>query len=164
MDGCVFLNKCPTRMSSCAWKIYICIYILSYRVKSCTGRFCGSKIPDTLISSDTRMWIEYRNSRGGTKGKGFFAEYEGKYIAFVCCMNALTKIKGSRGDFEGKCLRELSLMDSLTKTRVQQFPHSFTHQTTCIGNLLMFLMLCCCIIVAQQTIAQATEKWFSVEL
>ena len=140
MDGCVFLNKCPTKMC-------LGFLLLSYRVTSYTGRFCGSKIPDTLISSDTRMWIEYRNSRGGTKGKGFFAEYEGKYIAFVRCMHALTKIKGSRGDFEGRCLRELSLMDSLTKTRVQQFPHSFTHQTTCIGNLLIFLMLCCCIIV-----------------
>ena len=80
MDGCMFLNKCPTKM---------CFgFFLSYRVKSCTGRFCGSKIPDTLISSDTRMWIEYRNSRGGTKGKGFFAEYEGKYIASCAvCMH-----------------------------------------------------------------------------
>lgn len=46
-----------------------------YYIKShLLGRFCGNKLPDTLISSDTRMWIEYRSSTGG--GKGFFAEYE----------------------------------------------------------------------------------------
>ncbi|PVD37829.1 hypothetical protein C0Q70_00431 [Pomacea canaliculata] len=46
-----------------------------YYIKSpLLGRFCGNKLPETLISSDTRMWIEYRTSRGG--GKGFFAEYE----------------------------------------------------------------------------------------
>ncbi|KAL8603880.1 hypothetical protein ACOMHN_049698 [Nucella lapillus] len=38
------------------------------------GRFCGSRVPDTLITSDTRMWIEYRSSRG--VGKGFMAQYE----------------------------------------------------------------------------------------
>ncbi|KAK7089216.1 hypothetical protein V1264_024620 [Littorina saxatilis] len=49
-----------------------------YYIKSpLLGRFCGNKLPETLISSDTRMWIEYRTSKGGTKGdKGFFAEYE----------------------------------------------------------------------------------------
>ncbi|KAK7483783.1 hypothetical protein BaRGS_00024999, partial [Batillaria attramentaria] len=46
-----------------------------YYIKSpLLGRFCGNKLPDTLISTDTRMWIEYRSTTGG--GKGFFAEYE----------------------------------------------------------------------------------------
>ena len=40
-----------------------------------SGRFCGIEIPDTLISSDTRMWIEFKSQKG--QGKGFTAEYEG---------------------------------------------------------------------------------------
>ncbi|XP_064618038.1 tolloid-like protein 1 isoform X2 [Liolophura sinensis] len=38
------------------------------------GRFCGSKIPSTLASSDSRMWLEYRSARPW--GKGFTADYE----------------------------------------------------------------------------------------
>lgn len=41
-----------------------------------TGRFCGDKIPDNLISSDSRMWIEFRSSSNWV-GKGFAAVYEG---------------------------------------------------------------------------------------
>jgi len=41
-----------------------------------TGRFCGDKIPDVLISTDSRMWIEFRSSSNWV-GKGFAAVYEG---------------------------------------------------------------------------------------
>lgn len=41
-----------------------------------TGRFCGDKIPDNLISADSRMWIEFRSSSNWV-GKGFAAVYEG---------------------------------------------------------------------------------------
>lgn len=50
----------------------VCILCLS-------GRFCGSKIPSTLASSDSRMWLEYRSARPW--GKGFTADYEGG-----CCL------------------------------------------------------------------------------
>jgi len=39
------------------------------------GRYCGDKLPGTLVSTDSRMWVEYRSSRGA--GKGFEAKYEG---------------------------------------------------------------------------------------
>ncbi|XP_046557391.1 LOW QUALITY PROTEIN: bone morphogenetic protein 1-like [Haliotis rubra] len=46
-----------------------------YYVKSSLlGRFCGDQVPDTLVSTDTRMWIEYKSSK--KEGKGFLAEYE----------------------------------------------------------------------------------------
>ncbi|XP_076459085.1 tolloid-like protein 1 [Babylonia areolata] len=58
-----------------------------YYIKSpLLGRFCGSKLPDTLVSTDTRMWIEYRSSKGA--GKGFFAEYE------AICGGEITKDQG----------------------------------------------------------------------
>ncbi|BFZ17237.1 hypothetical protein BsWGS_20276 [Bradybaena similaris] len=38
------------------------------------GRYCGDQIPDTLTSTGTRMWIEYRTRNGG--GQGFSAAYE----------------------------------------------------------------------------------------
>ncbi|KAJ8318436.1 hypothetical protein KUTeg_003527 [Tegillarca granosa] len=38
------------------------------------GRFCGNTLPSTLVSTDSRMWLEYRSSRG--QGTGFVAEYE----------------------------------------------------------------------------------------
>lgn len=45
-------------------------------VCSCAGRFCGDKIPDVLVSTDSRMWIEFRSSSNWV-GKGFAAVYEG---------------------------------------------------------------------------------------
>ncbi|KAL5017782.1 hypothetical protein ScPMuIL_003504 [Solemya velum] len=38
------------------------------------GRYCGDRLPGTLVSSDSRMWLEY-NSRHG-QGAGFTVEYE----------------------------------------------------------------------------------------
>lgn len=45
-----------------------------YVMSKLIGRFCGDNLPGTLISTDSRMWVEYRTSRGG--GKGFEAKYE----------------------------------------------------------------------------------------
>ncbi len=42
----------------------------------CAGRFCGDKIPEVLVSTDSRMWIEFRSSSNWV-GKGFAAVYEG---------------------------------------------------------------------------------------
>lgn len=41
-----------------------------------TGRFCGGKLPEPIISTDSRLWVEFRSSSNWV-GKGFFAVYEG---------------------------------------------------------------------------------------
>uniref|UniRef100_A0A3Q2Q6B5 Metalloendopeptidase n=1 Tax=Fundulus heteroclitus TaxID=8078 RepID=A0A3Q2Q6B5_FUNHE len=38
------------------------------------GRFCGNTIPDPIISTDSRLWIEFRSSSNWV-GKGFSASY-----------------------------------------------------------------------------------------
>ena len=44
-----------------------------------TGRFCGSgKLPGTIISSESRLWIEYRSSPTTEPKKGFVSKYEGQ--------------------------------------------------------------------------------------
>lgn len=40
------------------------------------GRFCGDTLPDPIISTDSRLWIEFRSSSSWL-GKGFSAVYEG---------------------------------------------------------------------------------------
>ncbi|XP_056146256.1 bone morphogenetic protein 1-like [Lampris incognitus] len=39
------------------------------------GRFCGDKLPEPIVSSDSRLWIEFRSSSNWV-GKGFSAVYE----------------------------------------------------------------------------------------
>uniref|UniRef100_A0AAR2LKU6 Metalloendopeptidase n=1 Tax=Pygocentrus nattereri TaxID=42514 RepID=A0AAR2LKU6_PYGNA len=39
------------------------------------GRFCGDKLPEPIISTDSRLWIEFRSSSNWV-GKGFSAVYE----------------------------------------------------------------------------------------
>ncbi|KAF7665356.1 hypothetical protein LDENG_00145120 [Lucifuga dentata] len=39
------------------------------------GRFCGDMLPDPIISTDSRLWIEFRSSSNWV-GKGFSAVYE----------------------------------------------------------------------------------------
>lgn len=41
-----------------------------------TGRFCGGKLPEPIVSTDSRLWVEFRSSSNWV-GKGFFATYEG---------------------------------------------------------------------------------------
>lgn len=48
----------------------------------CAGRFCGDKIPEVLVSTDSRMWIEFRSSSNWV-GKGFAAAYEGVCVRAV---------------------------------------------------------------------------------
>ncbi|XP_028830120.1 bone morphogenetic protein 1b isoform X2 [Denticeps clupeoides] len=45
------------------------------RKSSLKGRFCGDKLPDPIVSSDSRLWIEFRSSSNWV-GKGFSAVYE----------------------------------------------------------------------------------------
>lgn len=42
----------------------------------CAGRFCGGKLPEPIVSTDSRLWVEFRSSSNWV-GKGFFAVYEG---------------------------------------------------------------------------------------
>lgn len=42
------------------------------------GRFCGDKAPEPLVSTDSRLWVEFRSS-SNILGKGFFAVYEGLF-------------------------------------------------------------------------------------
>ena len=42
------------------------------------GRFCGDKVPEPLVSTDSRLWVEFRSS-SNILGKGFFAVYEGLF-------------------------------------------------------------------------------------
>lgn len=44
---------------------------------SSPGRFCGNKLPEPIISTDSRLWVEFRSSSNWV-GKGFFAVYEGR--------------------------------------------------------------------------------------
>ncbi|KAM4635166.1 bone morphogenetic protein 1-like isoform 2-T4 [Polymixia lowei] len=39
------------------------------------GRFCGDKLPEPIVSTDSRLWIEFRSSSNWV-GKGFSAVYE----------------------------------------------------------------------------------------
>ncbi|KAJ3603850.1 hypothetical protein NHX12_028591 [Muraenolepis orangiensis] len=39
------------------------------------GRFCGDKLPEPIVSTDSRLWIEFRSSSNWV-GKGFSATYE----------------------------------------------------------------------------------------
>lgn len=49
------------------------------------GRFCGDKLPEPIISTDSRLWIEFRSSSNWV-GKGFSAVYEGKHpVPAACC-------------------------------------------------------------------------------
>lgn len=43
-----------------------------------SGRFCGDKLPEPIISTDSRLWIEFRSSSNWV-GKGFSVVYEGKH-------------------------------------------------------------------------------------
>lgn len=44
---------------------------------SSPGRFCGNKLPEPIVSTDSRLWVEFRSSSNWV-GKGFFAVYEGR--------------------------------------------------------------------------------------
>lgn len=52
------------------------------------GRFCGGKLPEPIVSTDSRLWVEFRSSSNWV-GKGFFAVYEGTEGRRGACMGAL---------------------------------------------------------------------------
>lgn len=41
------------------------------------GRYCGKDLPPMIVSTNSRLWIEYRRS-SGSASNGFVAEYQGK--------------------------------------------------------------------------------------
>uniref|UniRef100_A0A3B4ZDF0 Metalloendopeptidase n=1 Tax=Stegastes partitus TaxID=144197 RepID=A0A3B4ZDF0_9TELE len=73
--------------SSLCWYDYIEVRDGYWRKAPLLGRFCGDKVPEVLISSDSRMWIEFRSSSNWV-GKGFAAIYE------AICGGEITKDSG----------------------------------------------------------------------
>uniref|UniRef100_A0A8C9TFN9 Metalloendopeptidase n=1 Tax=Scleropages formosus TaxID=113540 RepID=A0A8C9TFN9_SCLFO len=62
--------------SSLCWYDYIEVRDGYWRKAPLLGRFCGDKVPELLVSTESRMWIEFRSSSNWV-GKGFAAVYEG---------------------------------------------------------------------------------------
>ncbi|KAM3874302.1 bone morphogenetic protein 1-like [Diretmus argenteus] len=58
-----------------------------WRKSPLKGRFCGDKLPESVISTDSRLWIEFRSSSNWV-GKGFSAVYE------AICGGAVTRDSG----------------------------------------------------------------------
>ncbi|XP_068583529.1 dorsal-ventral patterning tolloid-like protein 1 isoform X3 [Cebidichthys violaceus] len=73
--------------SSLCWYDYIEVRDGYWRKAPLLGRFCGDKVPEVLISTDSRMWIEFRSSSNWV-GKGFAAIYE------AICGGEITKDSG----------------------------------------------------------------------
>uniref|UniRef100_A0A4W4EYL9 Metalloendopeptidase n=1 Tax=Electrophorus electricus TaxID=8005 RepID=A0A4W4EYL9_ELEEL len=61
--------------SSLCWYDYIEVRDGYWRKAPLLGRFCGDRLPESLLSTDSRMWIEFRSSSNWV-GKGFSAVYE----------------------------------------------------------------------------------------
>ncbi|XP_070808313.1 bone morphogenetic protein 1 isoform X2 [Pituophis catenifer annectens] len=61
--------------SRLCWYDYVEVRDGFWRKAPLRGRFCGNKLPDSILSTDSRLWIEFRSSSNWV-GKGFFAVYE----------------------------------------------------------------------------------------
>nr|XP_030871259.2 tolloid-like protein 2 [Gorilla gorilla gorilla] len=61
--------------SRLCWYDYVEVRDGYWRKAPLLGRFCGDKIPEPLVSTDSRLWVEFRSS-SNILGKGFFAVYE----------------------------------------------------------------------------------------
>ncbi|XP_067876353.1 tolloid-like protein 2 isoform X2 [Heterodontus francisci] len=61
--------------SRLCWYDYIEVRNGYWRKAPLLGRFCGEKLPEAVISTDSRLWIEFRSSSNWV-GKGFSAVYE----------------------------------------------------------------------------------------
>ncbi|MBN3293694.1 TLL2 protein, partial [Polypterus senegalus] len=61
--------------SRLCWYDYVEVRDGYWRKAPLLGRFCGDKIPESILSTDSRLWIEFRSS-SNILGKGFFAVYE----------------------------------------------------------------------------------------
>ncbi|XP_021007731.1 tolloid-like protein 2 [Mus caroli] len=73
--------------SRLCWYDYVEIRDGYWRKAPLLGRFCGDKVPESLVSSDSRLWVEFRSS-SSSLGKGFFAVYE------AMCGGDITKDAG----------------------------------------------------------------------
>lgn len=56
---------------------------LSFSNSLISGRYCGHIIPPSILSTGSRLWIEYRRS-AGSLSTGFIADYEGMSIKILC--------------------------------------------------------------------------------
>uniref|UniRef100_UPI00398EE234 tolloid-like protein 2 isoform X1 n=2 Tax=Pristiophorus japonicus TaxID=55135 RepID=UPI00398EE234 len=61
--------------SRLCWYDYLEVRNGYWRKAPLLGRFCGKKLPETIVSIDSRLWIEFRSSSNWV-GKGFSAVYE----------------------------------------------------------------------------------------
>ncbi|XP_018429646.1 PREDICTED: tolloid-like protein 2 [Nanorana parkeri] len=61
--------------SRLCWYDYIEVRDGYWRKAPLLGRLCGDHIPEPIISTDSRLWIEFRSS-SNILGKGFLAFYE----------------------------------------------------------------------------------------
>ncbi|KAG2462370.1 TLL2 protein, partial [Polypterus senegalus] len=61
--------------SRLCWYDYVEVRDGYWRKAPLLGEFCGDKIPESILSTDSRLWIEFRSS-SNILGKGFFAVYE----------------------------------------------------------------------------------------
>nr|DBA30180.1 TPA: hypothetical protein GDO54_006194 [Pyxicephalus adspersus] len=61
--------------SRLCWYDYIEVRDGHWKKAPLIGRFCGEKLPEPIVSSDSRLWIEFRSSSNYV-GKGFHAVYE----------------------------------------------------------------------------------------
>ncbi|XP_069800553.1 bone morphogenetic protein 1 [Dendropsophus ebraccatus] len=73
--------------SRLCWYDYIEVRDGHWKKAPLIGRFCGDKLPDSILSSDSRLWIEFRSSSNYV-GKGFHAVYEAE------CGGDVTKDEG----------------------------------------------------------------------
>ncbi|KAJ7305195.1 hypothetical protein JRQ81_011103 [Phrynocephalus forsythii] len=62
--------------SRLCWYDYVEVRDGFWRKASLRGRFCGNKLPEPILSTDSRLWIEFRSTSHWASGKGFFAVYE----------------------------------------------------------------------------------------
>ncbi|XP_066549187.1 tolloid-like protein 2 isoform X1 [Amia ocellicauda] len=61
--------------SRLCWYDYVEVRDGYWRKAPLLGRFCGDKLPEPIVSTDSRLWVEFRSS-SNILGKGFFAVYE----------------------------------------------------------------------------------------
>uniref|UniRef100_A0A8C3WW08 Metalloendopeptidase n=1 Tax=Catagonus wagneri TaxID=51154 RepID=A0A8C3WW08_9CETA len=61
--------------SRLCWYDYVEVRDGFWRKAPLRGRFCGGKLPEPIVSTDSRLWVEFRSSSNWV-GKGFFAVYE----------------------------------------------------------------------------------------
>ncbi|XP_019738362.1 bone morphogenetic protein 1-like isoform X2 [Hippocampus comes] len=61
--------------SPSCWYDYVEVRDGFWKKAPLKGRFCGNAVPDVIVSSDSRLWVEFRSSSSWV-GKGFSAIYE----------------------------------------------------------------------------------------